>query len=152
HAYYEGHYTRVIEAEVTVRYAPEDAPATEETFVNLRLINDGSLSNLINYVNTSSTLVEVTGQAGYSESDLTRFPIAPSGSWQVLSGGDDRLADLSPDDFVGLDGGSGNRTGIQALEDIDEISLCLAPGIWSTSVQSALIQHCETLKDRFAIL
>jgi len=56
------------------------------------------------------------------------------------------------DDFVGEDGGASNRTGIQALEDIDEVSLCLAPGMWSASVQSALIQHCEILKDRFAIL
>jgi hypothetical protein len=62
------------------------------------------------------------------------------------------LALLSPDDFVGEDKGSGNRTGIQALEDIDEISICLAPGIWSPIVHSALIQHCEILKDRFAIL
>ena len=56
------------------------------------------------------------------------------------------------DDFVGIDGGSGNRTGIQALEDIDEISICLAPGIWASTVHNALIQHCEILKDRFAIL
>jgi hypothetical protein len=150
--YYEGHYLRVIEGEVTVRYAPEGAAATEESFTNLRLVNDGSLSNLINNVNTRSALVQVTSRAGYSESDLARFPIAPSGSWQALASGDDRLNALSPDDFVGVDGGSGNRTGIQALEDIDEISICLAPGMWASTVHNALIQHCEILKDRFAIL
>jgi uncharacterized protein len=96
--------------------------------------------------------VEVTSGAGYDESDLASFPIAPGGSWQTLGGGDDRLPDLTPDDFVGVDGGSDNRTGIQALEDIDEISICLAPGIWASTVHNALIQHCETLKDRFAIL
>jgi hypothetical protein len=151
-AYYEGHFLRVIEAEVNVRYAPEGVAPAAENFVNLRLRNDGSLSNLVNHVNTRSTLVEVSAGAGYSDSDLSRFPIAPGGSWQPLSGGDDRLAELSPDDFVGADGGSGNRTGIQALEDIDEISICLAPGIWATTVQNALIQHCEILKDRFAII
>jgi Bacteriophage tail sheath protein len=151
-AYYEGHSLRAIEAEVAVRYAPEGAQATEESFANLRLINDGSLNNLSNQVNTRSALVEATNGAGYSESDLTRFPIAPNGYWRALTGGDDRLADLSPDDFVGVDAGSGNRTGIQALEDIDEISICLVPGMWSSSVHSALIQHCEILKDRFAIL
>jgi hypothetical protein len=151
-AYYEGHYLRVIEAEVTVRYAPEGAAALDESFTNLRLVNDGSLSTLINNVNTRSALVQVTSGTGYSESDLTRFPIAPSGSWQALSGGDDRLDALSPDDFVGVDSGSGNRTGIQALEDIDEIAICLAPGMWASTVHNALIQHCEILKDRFAIL
>ena len=56
------------------------------------------------------------------------------------------------DDFVGADGGSGSRTGIAALEDIDEVAICLVPGVWSRTVQSALIAHCELLKDRFAIL
>ena len=73
-AYYEGHYLRVIEAEVTVRYAPEGAATLDESFTNLRLVNDGSLSTLINNVNTRSALVQVTSGAGYSESDLRRSP------------------------------------------------------------------------------
>ena len=56
------------------------------------------------------------------------------------------------EDFVGADGGSGHRTGIQAMEDIDEIAICAVPGMWSQTVQAALIDHCELLKDRFAIL
>jgi phage tail sheath protein FI len=55
-------------------------------------------------------------------------------------------------DFVGVDGGSGKRTGIVALEDIDEVSLCAVPGVWAGTVLSSLITHCEQLKDRFAIL
>jgi phage tail sheath protein FI len=69
-----------------------------------------------------------------------------------LAGGDDALGDLTVDDFVGVDGGSGNRTGIQALEDIEEISLVAAPGIWSSTVSSALIQHCEQLRYRFGVI
>jgi uncharacterized protein len=72
--------------------------------------------------------------------------------WADLTGGADNLNGLTVDDFVGVDGGSGARTGIEALQDIDEISICLAPGMWSSTVHSALIQHCEILKDRFAIL
>src|SRR5262249_49482873 len=151
-AYYEGHNLRVIEAEVSISYAPDGVVTAEETYPNLRLKDDGGLSYLVNNVNTLSSLVEVATGAGFSDSDLTKFPIAPGGAWEVLSGGDDKLTDLSPDDFVGVDGGSGNRTGIQALEDIDEISICLVPGMWSSTVQSALIQHSEILKDRFAIL
>ena len=53
----------------------------------------------------------------------TKFPAAPTnGGWLKLGGGDDALADLTSDDFVGVDGGSGNRTGIQALEDITDVS------------------------------
>ena len=28
----------------------------------------------------------------------------------------------------------------------------MAPGVWASTVHNALIQHCEILKDRFAIL
>ena len=151
-SYHEGHKLRVIEAEVQVRYEPEGGPVVQESFTNLRLANDGSMSALVNHVNARSALVRVTAGAGLSDQDLTKFPISPSGSWEKLDGGDDMLDDLKSDDFVGADGGSGNRTGIQALEDIDEISICLAPGMWASTIHSALIIHCETLKDRFAIL
>jgi uncharacterized protein len=55
-------------------------------------------------------------------------------------------------DYVGQDNGPGQRSGIRALEDIDQISIVAAPGITSQSVQNALISHCENLMDRFAIL
>src|SRR5262249_9076707 len=43
-------------------------------------------------------------------------------------------------------------TGVQALEDIDEIAIVMAPGIWSEAVHGALIEQCETMRYRFAIL
>jgi phage tail sheath protein FI len=54
--------------------------------------------------------------------------------------------------YVGDDNGPGDRTGIHALTDIDQISIIAAPGVVSQTVQNALISQCETLKDRFAIL
>jgi hypothetical protein len=150
--YYEGHTLRVVEAEVAVRYAPSGAGPTE-TFSNLRLVEDGSLSNLVVQINARSNLVQVAKDAtAYSQSDPAAFPCGPRGGWLNLANGDDGLDTLSSDDFVGVDRGSGNRTGIQAFEDIDEISICLAPGIWATVVHGALIDQCEILKDRFAIL
>lgn len=151
-AYYEGHTVRLIEAEVSVRYAPEGAPATEETFTNLRLVKDGSLNSLITNINVRSALINVEERASYDAASPAAFPCTEDGAWLSLSGGDDSLATLTSDDFVGVDGGSGNRTGIQALEDIDEISLCMAPGMWASTIHNGLIQHCEILKDRFAII
>jgi len=151
-SYHEGHKLRVIEAEVSVRYDPVGSEAIEESFGPLRLVDDGSLSYLVNHVNQESDLVNVETGNGFSESQLTSFPTATSGGWQQLGGGNDAYNDLSVDDFVGVNGGSGNRTGIQALEDIDEVSICLAPGVWSQTVRSGLIGHCELLKDRFAIV
>lgn len=54
--------------------------------------------------------------------------------------------------YIGRDGGPGQRTGLRCLDEIDEISIVLAPGQTSSAVQDALLSHCETRKDRFAIL
>jgi phage tail sheath protein FI len=151
-SYLEGDRLRLVEARVLVHYAPAGEAPVDEEFTNLRLVRDGSPSTLIDVVSDRSAYVDLRAGASYDDSDITAFPTAISGAAQQLSGGDDKLADLRVDDFVGVDGGSGNRTGIAALEDIDEIAICLVPGIWSRTVQGALIAHCESLKDRFAIL
>ncbi len=150
--YFEGHKLRVIEASVAVRYLVNGSVEDDELFSNLRLVEDGTLSNLANHINENSKLVTVQTGAGYATNSLTSFPTATNGGIQTFSGGLDNLDQLTVDDFVGVDGGSGNRTGIIALEDIDEVSICAAPGIWSGTVQGSLIQHCELLKDRFAII
>jgi phage tail sheath protein FI len=150
--YFEGHKLRVVEAEVTVRYAPDNVAQAEEVFSNLRLVADGSLSSLVNHIKQRSELIEVSEGPDFNATNLTKFPLASSGIWEPLANGDDKLGDLSPDDFVGEDLGSNKRTGVQAFEDIDEISICLAPGMWSSTIHSALIIHSETLKDRFVIL
>jgi len=152
--YLEGDVLRLIEAEVLVQYTANDGSSTSESFSNLRLIDDGSNSFLKTYVNQQSQLVTVDapGLSATALTDLAKFPSTSNGAWQTLGGGDDRLDALSVDDFVGQDKGSNARTGIQALEDITDISICIVPGIWSKTVQSALITHCESLKYRFAIL
>ena len=156
--YYEGHKLRVIEAQVNVNYSPAVGTPASESFGNLRLINDGTVNYLVTNVNQQSNYVTVAAGGGLSWSLLTSFPAVGSnwtnvtGNWLQLSAGDDRLQSLTVEDFIGVDNGSGARTGIQALEDITELSIVIVPGIWSTSVQSALINQCETLRYRFAIL
>ncbi len=54
--------------------------------------------------------------------------------------------------YIGKDNGPGARSGLKCFEEIDEISLVAAPGQISPAVQDALLTHCETRKDRFAIL
>ncbi len=41
---------------------------------------------------------------------------------------------------------------IRRLLDVDQVALCLAPGWWSESIQTALIEQCETRRHCFAIL
>ncbi len=54
--------------------------------------------------------------------------------------------------YIGKDNGPGARTGLKCFDEIDEIALVAAPGIISAAVQDALLTHCESRKDRFAIL
>jgi phage tail sheath protein FI len=62
-------------------------------------------------------------------------------------------ATVTFDDVIGDPGaGPGDRTGLQALQDLDEISIIAAPGFAWPEVHSALIEQCERLKYRFAVL
>jgi phage tail sheath protein FI len=139
----------LIEAQVNARFN-DPAGAVTETFSNVRLTGDDPAS-LVNTLASRSQLVRATALPDLS-TDPTKFPTAPIGPWLTLGDGSDSYGTLSVADFAGEDGGSGSRTGIVALEDIDEVAICAVPGVWSGTVESALITHCELLKDRFAIL
>jgi len=54
--------------------------------------------------------------------------------------------------FIGRDGGPGARTGLKCFDEVDEIAIVAAPGQISPAVADALLSHCETRKDRFAVL
>ncbi|MBD3003907.1 phage tail sheath C-terminal domain-containing protein [Streptomyces sp. 5-10] len=140
----------LIEAQVDARFTDPSGAQVTETFANLRLTGDAP-SNLVTTLAARSQLVRATALSGLS-ADPAKFPVPAIGSWVTLEDGDDAYGSLSVADFVGEDGGSGKRTGIAALEDIDEVAVCAVPGMWSGTVESALVTHCELLKDRFAIL
>jgi phage tail sheath protein FI len=156
--YYEGQKVRVIEAEVDTQNTVNGVVVASEVMQNLRLHNDQTTNYIVTGVNLQSAFVNVqtslpVNGGGYSETNLAWFPASPLASeWVPLTNGQDNLAQLTVEDFIGVDGGSGNRTGIQAMEDITDISICIVPGMWSQSVQAALINHCETLRYRFGIL
>jgi phage tail sheath protein FI len=157
--YFEGQRLRIIEAELLTSYQTDGVEQAAEDLQNLHLFDDGTADYILNNVNTNSQLVDVQIMGGFSDSIFTDFPAAPpppagnlDSLWISLDGGDDHYELLTVDDFVGVDGGSGARTGIQALEDIEEIAICMVPNVWSTTVESALITHCEFMRYRFGIL
>jgi len=49
-------------------------------------------------------------------------------------------------------GGGKKRTGIDLLEEIDEVALVCAPGYTTPEAQETVLSHCEKMNDRFAIL
>jgi phage tail sheath protein FI len=76
------------------------------------------------------------------------FP-AQLGSVAAQAGDDGVLGDS---DFIGFDNGPGHRSGIQSLQDPEDISIVACPGETATLIQQALITQCENMRYRFAIL
>jgi hypothetical protein len=103
------HWKLSVEMEVATRYRAADGRiVAQEIMPNLRLHNDTNTSFVETAVGLQSSLVDALTLpgAGYSDSNLTLFPTSPGAEWVDLTGGDDALADLTVDDFVGIDGGS----------------------------------------------
>ena len=88
------------------------------------------------------------------------------GPAERLSAGRDGVEAITPEDFIGHDHGPAERAGVMSLAAIDDVSTLLAPDamvfldrnpgpageLKAQRVQDALIDLCENLKDRFAIL
>ncbi len=69
------------------------------------------------------------------------------------AGGDDSIPTLDDDEYIGVDNPTPeNRTGLVALRNVEEISIVAAPGRTSMRLQGALIEHCEFMRYRFAVL
>jgi len=75
-----------------------------------------------------------------------------------LEGGADCAEGKSPADAInaallkGIDGGPGQRTGLNALRDVPEISIVAAPGMVDAAEQQELITHCELMENRVCVL
>ena len=78
-------------------------------------------------------------------------PIA-GGSFR-MSGGTDDIGSIDDDSFIGNPSDDPHlRTGIQALENENSLSIVAVPGRTSVAVQNALIAHCEKMRYRFAVI
>ncbi len=72
---------------------------------------------------------------------------------RALAGGDDSVATITDDTYIGLDDSEPiQRTGLQSLRNEEEISIVACPGRTSARLQAALIEHCELIRYRFAVL
>jgi hypothetical protein len=68
-----------------------------------------------------------------------------------LTGGDDGLTDLDDTDFIGSAVG---KTGIHALDTVQELTLLLIPGRATAAVHNAMVSYCEVTRQGmvFAVL
>lgn len=137
-------FVSVAEFRLTATYG-----GVTETFSGLTL-EDIPGKNLAKRLAADSTLLDATA-AAVGQMHPFYFPSGDNGLNLVLDTAG--VNGSAPTAVQYLGGGDpGNRMGIKALEDIDRISIIACPGQTGLVVQNALIEQCERLKDRFAIL
>jgi hypothetical protein len=121
-----------------------------ETYPSLTLANvPGKYA--VDQINGRSTIVRIDGLALPTGTDPFFFPSGADGLNLTATTAGTDVAPAAAD-VRGADNGPGQRSGLRALEEIEDISIIVAPGWGDTSVQAAMIEQCERLKYRVALL
>ncbi len=95
------------------------------------------------------------GDDGEEQADAaTRRMVRPfQGVTMFMAGGRDDLDSIDDTTFIGTDAEDPDaRTGIHSLRNEEGISIVAVPGRTSVSVQNALLDHCELMRYRFAVV
>ena len=133
----------------------------QERFLNLSM-SKNAIRNVCRVLEQESQLVRVKMLS--SGNDSSCFPEAIQDV--ILRGGRDGLEGITAEDIIGYNNGPGARFGIGALEPNEIIDLVAIPDLHYCrahcngfksdrdiiGVQIALLNHCERMGDRFAIL
>lgn len=108
-------------------------------------MDDTSLDYIETRINGKSQYITAT--------DLDSASVAPTDmpalETAALAAGDDGAAELADTDYIGSAAG---RTGLYALDVIDDSLLVAIPGVATTAVQNAVLDYAAGRKDCFAIL
>lgn len=147
---------RMLEVDITV--SDDSGVAPTESYRGMAWAQGGAADVRRHYawtLNANSRLVWVQPPTAINESfDIVRQPVTAGGfpvSPAPATTGFDGLP-TSDAHWVGLDNGPGQRSGIESLKDLNDVSIVLAPGKTTATVQLALIAQCENLRYRFAVL
>ncbi len=134
--------------------------ATEEVFENLTFSKGRGARNVVDVVNKQSKLVRIAEK----ESELSLAERAPSPGKYTLKVSEAKPTALVPVSSDVIVGNAAERTGLSGFEVADEVTMLCVPDLMALfqanalsmegvkAVQLAMIAHCESMKDRFAIL
>ncbi len=100
----------------------------------------------------ASALATVDTAVAAPADDPFAFPVPGDGLADTLSGGGDGAAAPTDLEYLGTEVAPDAKTGLLALEDVDEVALLAAPGVTRVAVHAALIEQATRLMDRFAVL
>lgn len=141
-------FVYLVETDVLVRY-------NDEAEVYNGLSFNPVASNYIGTKMKASNIVKVT------VNPLTEIcnPVSAilgqnkeSGLLTLTGGADGSIDKVTAGTFIGDDNGPGQRTGIQAFIENNQISMIAVPGITIPEVVVSLVAHCENMKNRVAVL
>jgi phage tail sheath protein FI len=91
--------------------------------------------------------------SGSEDFDLTHQPTTLDGfPMSPTTIGDETYDGTDDGTWVGVDNGPGQRSGIESFLDLTDARIIAAPGKTSATIQLALIDQCELLRYRFAVL
>jgi phage tail sheath protein FI len=135
----------------------------EETFDQLTLARSRGARNVEQVVNRESTLIRIRTLVGETGSAVERLPQVGTHTLQPAQPQASSLpARVDPGE---IQGNAEARSGVLGLEAIDDINIVVVPDLMSPrvlgnsdgltrikTVQTAILNHCEAAKDRFAIL
>jgi len=135
----------------------------EEVFDQLSFARGRGVRNVEQVVNRESTLIRVRVLVAESETAVDRLPQA---GLHTLQPAQPQAANLPARVEVGdIQGNAEARVGVLGLEAIDDITMLCVPDLMSPrvlgggdgltrikTIQTAMLNHCESMKDRFAIL
>ncbi len=160
-----------LEFDIIVEHLNSEGKVTEsEAFLNLGLDPDHNryALKIVGLFDRASGKPASAGESDLIRlSDLTkqdngadvsgaanlRLTIPDTQVSRRLAGGNDDLATVDKAAYIGSPAvDPADRTGIYALENIDDISIVAAPGQTDQDVQNAVISHCAYMRYRFAIL
>ncbi len=102
----------------------------------------------------ASNLVRLVDLASGAANEADRRLSVPfDGPGRGLAGGTDDATGIDDARYVGTPAvDPDQRTGLQSLENIDDISIVAVPGQTGQDVQNAVVAHCEKMRYRFAVL
>jgi phage tail sheath protein FI len=128
----------------------EDNGLIAEVFPNVSMdpTKPSYVETLVNHPTNGSRLIAVTDLASATAAPNNRPSV---GTFGPMTGGSDGLTGLVDADFVGSDAG---KTGLHALDTVQQLSILIVPGRATAAVHGAMITYCEVTRDKacFAVL
>lgn len=118
-----------------------EAGAIAEIFSNVTMDDTASnfVETVVNDEATGSDLIQVTDLDVGVSPTLDR----PDDGTVALTGGDDGLAGIDDNDYIGS---VGTASGLRSFDTVNEIRLLIVPGKATSNVHNAMITYAETTR------